>query len=288
MLALMALIGFTLGALGTLVGAGGGFILVPLLVLGFHFPPAQAAGTSLVMVSANSISGTISYFRQGKVDWKSGLLLAAIAYPGTILGARVGTRLPAKTFALIFGVVLIVLAIWMLLRIFRASPGRSVPEAGGETRAEDESAAAVDPAGYARRPQWWHLCRRLTERGGTVHEYCFIMPVGALIAFGVTFLGGMLGIGGGPLLVSGLILALHYPAHIATATSHFILAITSLGAAAVYLVDGQVLIGYAVALALGALAGAPLGAHLSRRINSRQLMLVVAALVGLLGVRLLI
>lgn len=268
----MFLAGVGVGIVGTLVGAGGGFLVVPLLILAFGAAPAMAAGTSMVMVAVNSIVGTYFYARQGKVDWRGGLFLSAVAYPGTILGAYVGTRIPAREFALLFGLLLLALAAWMIYQSLRGPRGRR----------EVAAAEEADPP----TARGWRFCQRLVEIHGPVHAYCFSIPLGAFLGFAIGFLGAMMGIGGGPVLVPAMIFALHYPPHIATATSQFIKALTSVGAAAVYLSSGKLVVGHAIALSVGTVIGAPAGAALSRKVNARQLVAILALMLLFLGVRL--
>lgn len=281
-LALMFLTGIGVGALGTLIGAGGGFLVVPLLIMAFDAAPAMAAGTSMIMVTVNSLVGTVAYARQGKVDWRGGLFLSAAAYPGTLLGAWVGTRLPAREFSLMFGVLLLLLAGWMIYQSLHRSASARKETAAAAEEGDTGDAVPAEPA----TASGWRFCRHLVETGGRVHAYCFAMPLGALLAFGIGFLGAMMGIGGGPLLVPAMIYALHYPPHIATATSQFIKVLTSFGAAAVYLHSGKLLVGEAVALSLGTVIGAPAGAWLSRRVNAGHLVLILALVLLFLGIRL--
>lgn len=286
MFLLFVLVGFAIGAMGTVIGAGGGFLIVPLLMLAFHVSPAQAAGTSLIAVTVTAVIATLSFARQGKVDWTGGLFLSATGYPGTLLGAWVGTRVHAQLFSTVFGLVLLLLAAWMIHRTVRTSRR----EAKG-TGAEAETAAADEPDGTGAQPSprpAWCLCRRLVEVHGEVRSFCFFMPLAALFSFGIAFLGGMLGIGGGPLLVPAMIFALQYPVHIATATSPFIIALTAAGATAVHLHTGHILLDRAAALSLGAVAGAPTGAWLNRTLNSRHILLLLSIVLLLLGLRLLI
>src|SRR2546422_4283789 len=66
--AALVFLGFLVGTFGTLIGAGGGFLLVPLLLLGYHFQPPDAVGTSLALVFLNAASGSFAYLRQRRVD----------------------------------------------------------------------------------------------------------------------------------------------------------------------------------------------------------------------------
>lgn len=79
--------GVGIGVLGTLIGAGGGWMIVPLLLLGFHFTPQQAVGTSLAVVFLNALSGSIAYMAQGRVLYRMGVALASATIPGALLGA---------------------------------------------------------------------------------------------------------------------------------------------------------------------------------------------------------
>lgn len=273
---LLALTGVGVGALGTLIGAGGGFLVVPLLILGFGAAPVSAAGTSLIMVTVNSLVGTIAYARQGKVDWRGGLFLIAASYPGTILGATLGSRLPARDFSLVFALLLLVVAVWMLYHVVRGrSSSAPVAALGGAAPGAPDgltlqAAQPETPAGG------WRLCRQLTEVGGRAYAFCFLLPLGALLSFSVGFVGAMLGIGGGPLLVPMLTYALHYPVHIATATSQFTISMTSLAAAGIYFSSTKLDMQSAVILSLGTVVGAPFGAWLSRRVNARYIIALLS------------
>ncbi|MFZ5823713.1 MAG: sulfite exporter TauE/SafE family protein [Bacillota bacterium] len=269
-LPLLALIGFGVGVLGTLVGAGGGFIVVPVLMLIFGLPPTLAAGTSLVVVAANALAGTASYARQGKVDWWSGLFLTFTAYPGTLLGAWLGPQLDASRFHLLFGLLLLGLAGWMVVRTLRV---------------RQEEAAALEktePTGRMR------ISRQITLRDGTVHRFSFNGPFAAVTSFGVGLIGAMLGIGGGPLIVPLMINGLNYPVHVATATSQSMIFLTSIGAVLLYLAGGNLVPSYAGALSLGVLAGAPAGAWLSARTRPRAIVWIMSVVLAFLGLRLIL
>src|SRR5262245_23628316 len=113
---LWLLFGVGVGAYGTLVGAGGGFIIVPVLLLVGGASPQQAIGTSLVVVALNALSGTLSYARMGRVDWQTGWRFAAAAVPGAVAGAYLSTLFSGRAFAIVFGVLLIAIALLLALR----------------------------------------------------------------------------------------------------------------------------------------------------------------------------
>ncbi len=102
-------LGFVVGALGTLIGAGGGFVLMPVLLLLYPLEsPGTITSVSLAVVFCNALSGSWAYARMARIDYKSGLLFAAATVPGAIAGALSTNYLPRRAFNGVFGVLMIV------------------------------------------------------------------------------------------------------------------------------------------------------------------------------------
>src|SRR5450759_1652951 len=107
-------LGLALGAFGTLIGAGGGFILVPVLLLLYpHASPETITSISLAVVFFNALSGSWAYARMKRIDYKSGLLFAAAAIPGAIIGALTTDYIPRRLFDAVFGLLMIVAASYL-------------------------------------------------------------------------------------------------------------------------------------------------------------------------------
>lgn len=116
-----------------------------------------------------------------------------------------------------------------------------------------------------------------------------MLPVFAVPgSFFIGMLGAMLGIGGGPVLVPFLIFGLTYPLHVAGATSQFTIALSSAVAAMIYLMNGNLVPEYAIALSLGVLVGSALGAWASTRIQARNLVFLMSEVLLFLGLRLIV
>ncbi len=257
-------VGLAVGLFGTLIGAGGGFLLVPILLLAFPGrAPELLTSISLAVVVANAAAGTASYARLGRIDYRSGLLFAAATIPGAVLGALSTALFPRRTFEIAFALFLIAGSAYLVWRPLKAPA----------------------PAAAARGVR-----RELTDSSGAVHVWHFRPWVGVTISVGVGFLSSLFGIGGGIIHVPVLSHLLDFPVHIATATSQFTLAIMALAGTLVHLATGTLQDGLAPAalLALGAVAGAPLGAALSRRVHGSVIMRVLAVALGLVGVRILL
>jgi uncharacterized membrane protein YfcA len=271
----LSLIGFVvlgvgLGTFGTIIGAGGGFLLVPILLL-LGWPHAQAAATSLFMVTANAVSGSISYWRQKRIDLATGWRFALATVPGALIGSQVGPQISGRVFNIIFGILLLVLALYLFFNPERRRVGTgTVPPR---------------PAGAAG---WLWRTRDFTDAHGEHWVYGFSQGWGLLLSFGVGFMSSILGIGGGIIHVPALINLFNFPAHVATATSHFILAISAATGTVSYLAQGEVQLAQGVALALGAIVAAQVGRAVSRRVKSRSIVRGLSIALLLVAVRLLI
>ena len=108
-------IGTGVGTFGTLVGAGGGFVLVPLLALLEPTLPTNAiTAMSLAVVAMNATSGAIAYARQRRIDFRSGAIFAAATLPWSIGGAYISRFVGRDVFDLVFAALLIGLAIFVV------------------------------------------------------------------------------------------------------------------------------------------------------------------------------
>jgi len=108
-------IGFGVGAFGTLIGAGGGFILTPILLLLYpHDSPRTITAISLATVFFNAASGTTAYARQKRIDYRSGIVFALATLPGAVGGALVVGSVSRRVFADVMGSVLALLAVWLI------------------------------------------------------------------------------------------------------------------------------------------------------------------------------
>ncbi|ATL45785.1 hypothetical protein COR50_00650 [Chitinophaga caeni] len=262
---LLVALGFLIGTFGTLIGAGGGFILVPILILVFpDMPPDVLTSISLAVVFLNASSGSIAYGRMKRIDYKSAFYFALATLPGSILGAMLTSVISRHLFNMILGVLLIVISVFLFLK----------PSQGA----------------YANKFNRGKLVHRtLTDSSGEVHKFSFNIWVGIIISFFVGFLSSLLGIGGGIIHVPALVSLLDFPIHIATATSHFILAIMALSGTIVHMIDGSFWEGWqtAVFIGIGVVVGAQLGAGLSHRVKPKGIIIALAGALFIVGIRLL-
>lgn len=260
---LLLVLGLAVGTLGTLIGTGGGFILVPvLLMLAPASDPVHITAISLAVVFLSATSGSIAYIRMKRVDLHSALWLGLATLPGAILGAISTSWVPRQQFNLVFGILLLMASVYLLVK-----PGQA-EESKGEPGPKDTK-------------------RELTDASGTQHIYHFSMPVGVSLSVVIGYLSSLLGIGGGIIHVPVLSRTLNFPVHIATATSQVILGFMALVGTITHLTQGH-LDGSFVTVGLvgiGSVVGAQLGARLSSRMHGAGIIRILAIALGVVGVR---
>jgi len=264
--------GVLTGLIGAVLGTGGGFFLIPVLVLGFGMPMHFAVATSIVTVIATSSAAAGMNVERGTANMRLGMLLEVATATGAIVGGVSAGWIPAHALEGLFAVVLVPTATLMWR-------GRTPGEPSVDGSLPDGS-----PLG---------LGGRYVETGGRIVRYR-VRRVWA--GLGVSFLAGnlsgLLGIGGGVFKVPALRAACGVPMRAAAATSNFMIGVTAAASAFLYLGRGEVRPGVTAAVVLGTLAGSLLGVRLAPRLRPRALqglfavvLWIVAAQMGLRAVR---
>lgn len=246
-LAILLLLGITVGAIGTLMGVGGGIMVVPVFLYALGFSVQETIGTALVIVFFNGLSGTLAYWRRGLIYFPAAWRFGLATIPGAIVGSYATEYFTGTSFQVFFGIFLLLIALNMYRKCTRRA---SAVEEGEE-----------------------NLGRR--------------MGLGMLSSVFVGFLSSVLGIGGGIVHVPFMNQVLKYPIKRVIATSTCILLISSSAGLVAHMSLGHVLVHEALATGLGALLGAQLGAALSSRLSPRNLKLAFSTLVLAMGLKLI-
>lgn len=262
---LLAALGGSVGAVGAMVGVGGGFLLVPaLLIIYPNADPAVITSISLTAIVMNAASASYGYRRRGWQDRRTALILIAAAVPLAIVGALLTRSIDRGDFDIAFGTALVLGAVYLALRsgkiphsFIAATKGRS---------------------------------RRLVDAAGEVYEYRVREPIAALIA---VFAGFMVffGIGGGIVNVPIMMLTLKIPSRIAVATSQLELLFASGTAVLVHLsysfgdYDQWI---RALIVGGGTLVGAQIGVRLAGFVSGRVVLMIIAVALLTAGIRQLV
>lgn len=266
---LMVLLGVFSGAYGVLVGAGGGFILSPMLLLLFGSEePETVAGTVLAAIAINSILVAIRYIRMKVVDYRSALLFAGAAAPGAVVGAFGVSAVAPEIFSTLFGVLLLLLALQLAFR---------------------PNIVRVLRIGQSRRLISMPVSKRhITTVAGQEYRYEFNETLATSFNVVLGFISSFFGIGGGFLRTPILVLAFGFPVRIAAASSVFALGIYGSAGAVTHGFLGHIeLFPTLLFIGVGLAAGGQIGAMLSGRIQGVWVMRMLLVVVLLLGIRLI-
>lgn len=230
------------GLVGSLLGLGGGIIIVPALTLLFGYDIRTAVAASAVAVIATSTGAAVAYLRDRITNTRIAMLLEVGTTAGALSGALIAGLVAPQYLFLLFGLLMFYSAYSMFRARKTELPEGVVPD---------------------------RLSERLRLRGsyydqalGRTVRY---EATGTLTGLGLMYLSGslagLLGIGGGAFKVLAMDQVMKLPIKVSTATSNFMIGVTAAASASVYFVRGDVDPMVAGPVALGVLAGAMFGAR---------------------------
>jgi len=251
--------GAAAGVFGSLLGLGGGVLIVPLLTLGFGLDLRAAVGVSLVSVIMTSSAAAGVYLERHVANLRLGMTLEVFTATGALVGGLVAFLLDERLLSFLFAVMLAYVAFTMA----RPRPAAATigdPEGEIPPGPEDDS-----PPG-----------RRAEVLDGLSGDDYAVRNLGRGVvgATGAGILSALLGIGGGIVKVPLMHLAMGVPLRVATATSNMMIGITAAASAVIYLFRGEIDPFVAGPTAIGVFLGATAGSRVAHRIDLRILRLL--------------
>ena len=251
------------GALGALLGLGGGIIMVPVLTLLLGVDIRYAIGASIVSVIATSSGAAATYVRDRITNLRIGMFLEMATTTGAITGAYIGGLISGRALYIIFGVILAYSGVMMFRKRHVEIP-TSVPESRLATILR------------------MHGC----YYDAALKQYVRYRVAGVLPALGLMYIAGvvsgLLGIGSGALKVPAMDLAMHLPMKVSSATSNFMIGVTAAASAGIYFMRGDIQAIIAAPVAMGVLIGATLGTRLLMHLRGtviRQIFVLVLVII---------
>jgi len=248
------------GLLGSILGLGGGIVVIPALTLLFGVNIRFAIGASIVSVIATSTGAAAAYVREHLANVRLGMVLELATTAGALCGAYLAGVVPAIWLQRIFGVLLAYVAVMMLIRTARPSRGPCPPDRLADRLQLHRS--YWDP--WQKQQVDYRVCRTW---------------LGLLVGGVAGAVSGLLGVGGGVLKVPVMALGMRVPIKAATATSNFMIGVTAAASAGVYFLRGDVDPFIAAPVVLGITVGATAGSRILGRLRSSWVRL---AFVGVL------
>lgn len=244
---LALLIGLAAGYLSGQFGIGGGIITTPALRLLLDQPELIAVGTPLPVIFPTAAAGALSYARRGLVDWRTGVTSGLVGGVFSALGALAATRVGGSAVLIVTAVLIVYMAVDMTLLALRTSRDTE--------RAEDE--------------------RVLPKRS-------WVWSVGLGVIAGLY--SGFLGLGGGFVVVPALVRLFGFPIKKAAGTSLVTVMLLSVPGTITHYLLGNIDVGLALALSVGVIPGALLGAQVTARASERTVRVAFAAMLLVVGV----
>jgi uncharacterized membrane protein YfcA len=258
---LLLLTGAATGLVGSLLGLGGGVFLVPLLTLAFGVPIRAAIAASLMSVIATASASATVNLSRGLVNLRLGLVLEVATSVGGLMGGLAAARLSPRQLFLSFAATLAAMGVVMVWRSGRRNVIANLD---------------VEPG----------ILGGMLREGDTTYVYRVRrLPVGLAFSLAAGAISGLLGLGGGIIKVPVLNTFCGIPIRVAAATSTFMIGVTAAASAFLYFSRGDMAPVLTAAVALGALPGSLLGAHLSDRVQTRSLKIIMAAVLLVVGAR---
>lgn len=261
---LLAGAGLIAGFLGSMLGLGGGFLIVPIITLGSGIPIQFAIGSSLVSIVVNACTATSIYIKHHMTNLKLGLLLSTMLIPGAAAGAYLGSILPSQVLTIIFGVLLLYIAWSMVPRKQKQFSPEQIEEQNTVFEKLHAPHAWLDDSYYDPA-----LGREVSYK---VHR-----PLTGMVT---SFFGGalssLLGIGGGIVNVPVMHGLMKIPDKATIATSSILLAFTTMTGALIYASNGYIVPYLVAPLCIGVYLGARLGAALAHRVKGQVLLVILS------------
>lgn len=265
--------GAAAGVFGSLLGLGGGVLIVPLLTLGFGLDLRTAVGVSLVSVIMTSSAAAGVYLERHVANLRLGMTLELFTATGALVGGLVAFAIDERLLSVLFALLMLYVAFTMA-RPHRtptpAAPGAPATPAAPVTDAAGTLGAAPSPTAEIRAGRMGALVADLSGEGYVVRHLGF----GILGATGAGIVSALLGIGGGIIKVPLMHLGMGVPLRTATATSNLMIGITAAASAVIYLTRGQIDPYVAGPVAIGVFAGATIGSRFGHRVDLRILRLL--------------
>jgi len=261
---LLFLISITAGVVGSLLGLGGGIIVIPALTLLFKIDIRYAIGASIVSVIATSSGAAAAYVRERLTNLRVAMVLEVATTTGALTGASIAGLIDGRWLYLVFGLVMGYSSLMMFRNRHDATlvPIKTSRWADA-LRLHGEY---FDPA----------LGRKVAYRVANTRIGLALMYVAGVVS-------GLLGIGSGALKVPAMDLAMRLPIKVSTATSNFMIGVTAAASAGVYFVRGDIDPFVAAPVATGVLVGATIGSRLLGRLQGttvRRFFVVVLLVVS--------
>ena len=254
------------GFLGSLLGLGGGIIIVPTLTLLFHVNIRYAIAASLISIVATSSGAAASYLKDNLTNLRVAVLLEIGTVSGAILGFLIAKKIQSSYLFLLFGVFLFFSALMMLRR--------------REEHLSTQDHPWSQRLGLAGSFPGVH--------GELQHYKVENVPFGLIAMFFAGILSALLGIGSGIFKVLAMDSAMKLPMKVSSATSNFMIGVTATASAGAYLLRGDIRPEIAAPVSVGIIVGSWFGAHLMVKMPAKLIRVIFVVVLGIVSIQMIL
>jgi hypothetical protein len=264
----LAIISIAAGVLGSLVGLGGGVVIVPVLTILYHVDIRLAIGASIISVIATSSGAAAAYVKDRMTNLRAGMFLEIATTTGAVTGAYLTILLPTRFLFILFAIVLGYSAFAMF------------------HKRHSVEVLSVSHDRIANKLNLHGSYFDYVENREVAYKVTGTKP-GLSLMYVAGLVSALLGIGSGALKVPAMDLAMHIPMKVSSATSNFMIGVTAAASAGVYFARGQIDPIIAAPVAVGVLAGATVGSLILPRIASKNVRFVFIGLLVIIAIEML-
>jgi uncharacterized protein len=291
-------IGLFAGLVGSVIGIGGGIIIVPFLSLLLKIPIQLAIGTSIVAVLATSLASSVRFFKKDIINIPLGLVMEIPTTAGSIIGSVSVAYLKSDALFIVFGCFAFASGVLAFIKdrfakerfsqlvmpddlsvISSGDISESVSRISSDNNSEIASGGAksikssIFDSSYYDEPSR----RRIYYKPKRV-------AAGSGISVFAGLLSGLLGVGGGIIKVPAMNIIMDVPIKVASATSSYMIGITAVVSSVIYFYNGYINMDITIPAVIGVLIGATAGSFAAGKLKSRYIVFIMLIIFTLIGV----
>lgn len=268
---ILIVVGVLAGAIGSLLGLGGGMIVTPILTMLMGLDIKYAIGASVISVIATSSGASIAYLKDDMLNLRVAMFLEIATTVGAISGALLAGVFSSAALYVLFGILLSYSAINMIMKLIKNQ--------------EDAITTSSDSISAKLKLNGTYYDKSTNEQ---VDYSVTHVPGGFLMMLGAGLASGLLGIGSGAFKVIAMDSIMKMPLKPSSATSNLMMGVTAAASATVYFFSGSIQPGIAAPLAVGVLVGATIGSRIMQVLKPRVIRMIFIPIIVFMGIQMIL
>jgi uncharacterized membrane protein YfcA len=263
----LILLAIIAGIIGSLLGIGGGIVIIPILILLYHINIREAIGASIISVIATSSGAASVYLKDKLINLKTGMFLEIATTTGAISGATLLGIINPQILFFIFAFVLIISIYPMIMK-------------------RENNKEGIQNDYISKKLE---LASSYTDNDGVVYKYGVNnTPYGLIMMYIAGFASGLLGIGSGVFKVIAMDDIMHIPMKVSTTTSNFMIGVTALASSVIYLIKGYINPYLALPVMAGIFIGSLLGTKILRKTSNQNLKVIFSIILLIIAIEMVL